>query len=1192
MAITLDVFTKVSEQSLRTSSNLIEQTLTKSGQRAGEDFGKALASGIEKSPQFRKQMDTLADAIGKVRVEQEKLDAINAKSTATDAQKIAQAERLAKAQRDVARMTDDAARSLDKTRTSAQGLMSVLANLSAGTRFGGIIADADMLAGKFGGVGVAAGGAIAGIAAIGVAAVALTKQAYDLGKMWDDVGDTITARTGIVGDELTRLTDQVGDVAGRTAASIQDISTVFGQSMQSLRLSGGELEFMTQKIVELNNLTGEQTNIRQLGMLFRTFNVDAQEQFGVLNGLYDMFQKTGIPVNTMIETLSKAGPVLNEFGMDVVQAAGFVAVFEEAGISFDSAIKGLKFSLKNLSEAGVDPAQGLQQIITEIQDLIASGDELGARDLAEQRFGKSFPEILRAIRENRIDIQALPGEVDTVTDSIGDSTKATEDFTEEWKKFKNFWADTLKPVVADVFSFINDRLTDTTEWMIVKIGEMTQAWSDFTNGDWFGPDTGFGRILSFLGLGPDPMLGGGGAFDNTPVAVGVPNFPRTGGEAVGPGSLPNAPIVPGTGSGYNIVDWSKSMVDQFDATAGTDLSITADRNGPTGAGVQPGDKGHPKDKGLHNVNRAVDIGGSVSEMTKFANWWVSDPARVASTMELIYDAPGFPSNKNIKDGKFVSGPSVYGNQFPLHKDHVHLALQGVPSSFGAGIGASPTGPQPGAQAERHGNVPVVPVPSVPDVNAPAGPGGGGGSVPGGGGYTGGGSAPSGPPVGFPSAAEIGPASPNLAPVQMVPSPFGPTYGSVPAGSTPGYNDQGKPGYYQPDPKRIESSTRRYEDSLDRINEANDRITEAKQRAADAATEAAQVEKDLYSTAEERKRAQDALKRANDAVDDAIKNRDRVERDANTAMDELSEAKLGTFRENQKAAQARKNALGDIGAPLADDFGLSEGLPGIAKWLTTFVANLALAPMTGQLAAQSAASPIQGGFGMFGMVGANNIAAGNTPLGLSSGATPYYPSIGPAPLGGAVGAPLPAPVGPATTPGPVGPATPNTSQQPAPGAAGAGFQGIGGLPLAAAEAGAAAADIMAPGTGQAAQTGLKLANRAAAFTGQLAGIGVGGLMETLLPNDSPLADPSKSWLGRIAAGFAGARPALPNTAGGEKPAQTPEEAAALQAQNGGGQANGPMVQIENLVNQTPDGGQQVAAQIGRQQLSMYASGGPR
>ena len=36
----------------------------------------------------------------------------------------------------------------------------------------------------------------------------------------------------------------------------------------------------------------------------------------------------------------------------------------------------------------------------------------------------------------------------------------------------------------------------------------------------------------------------------------------------------------------------------------------------------------------------------------------------------------------------------------------------------------------------------------------------------------------------------------------------------------------------------------------------------------------------------------------------------------------------------------------------------------------------------------------------------------------------------------------------------------------------------------------------------------------------------------------------------------------------------------------------MVHVENMNNYTPDGGQSVANQVGRLQMSSYAAGGPR
>ena len=334
-----------------------------------------------------------------------------------------------------------------------------------------------------------------------------------------------------------------------------------------------------------------------------------------------------------------------------------------------------------------------------------------------------------------------------------------------------------------------------------------------------------------------------------------------------------------------------------------------------------------------------------------------------------------------------------------------------------------------------------------------------------------------------------------------------------------------------------------------------------------------------------------------------------------ADQKLQEERLGTYKKFDsdftKTAQQAVTSLGQVGAQLADDFGLSEGLPGIAKWLTTFLANLAFAPAVGALSAVSASSPYQGGHGLLGMMGAQNMAAGMSPLGLSMGAptagglpmaAPFAPlgavapgaaAMGPAPLGGGLGMPLmggAAPMahgaGMGAAPGPV---TPNTSQAPAGNPGGGGFQGLGGMPMQAVSSAMALAapalNAMMPGAGQAAQIGVQLANRTAGYLGQLGAIGVGGLLETFLPNNSAAADPSKSWLGKIAAGFAGARPALPNTAGTPAPAQP----GAAQPQQGAGGPAGPMVQVGSIINQTPDGGQSLANQIARMGMASHASG---
>lgn len=126
----------------------------------------------------------------------------------------------------------------------------------------------------------------------------------------------------------------------------------------------------------------------------------------------------------------------------------------------------------------------------------------------------------------------------------------------------------------------------------------------------------------------------------------------------------------------------------------------------------------------------------------------------------------------------------------------------------------------------------------------------------------------------------------------------------------------------------------------------------------------------------------------------------------------------------------------------------------------------------------------------------------------------------------------------------------------PTAGGGGFQGLGGLPMDAAMAATSGLDALAPGAGAAAKIGIQLANRTVAYLGQVAGIGVSGLMETLSLGDNPMGSLGKSWFGRLAGGFAGARPATGNLAGQAAPAtpagKDPRAAAqqGLQAAKGG------------------------------------------
>lgn len=1148
MAITLDVITKVVESSLRDSSATAEKHFARAGEEAGTGFSKSFSKSISNSADMQKAFDKAADAAGKLRVEQQKLNELQEKG-AGGAKLIAQQERVAKSFRDTERAVRDTADTFQQAERSAGSMMSTLANITAGTRIGGLTSQASSLASSLSGVGTGAAIAVGGFTAIAVGAVDAANKLYDMGKAWDDIADSITAKTGKVGAELNSITDQVAKVSTTTAATQEELGKIAGSAVQSLRLSGDQLGSMIKQIAELNNLTGDPTNVRSLGMVFRMFKVEAKDQVGFLDQLYSAFQTTGISVNDLIATLEKGGTVLSGFGMSATQAASVIGLFGEAGVPADQALRGLTAAFKQLNAAGKDPVQGLKDMVTQIKALADSGNILGtggARDLAEKYFGKGFGPILQSIIDSRFEIDKLPASLGDVEGKIKDATNQTADFEQTWQKLSNNFSTVLRPAAQGFFDWMNDALIGITETMVDLPRKFYEAWSTAQNGT-----SGLGKWLSLLGL-TDPtggMVGGGGNFGGGQKLSNVPS-----------GRYVTAPEFQ-TGNVTELGDLSKGLGDCTSAIE--DLVNMIDGQPTAGRSMATG-----------NADKWLSSRG-----------FIPTDKPMPGTFQVGFNdghmQATLPDGRNFNWGDNASaaaGGMTGGGAFdPTQGFTKHYYRPGG----GAGSSGYQAGKTsgPGDSSYQSGKLPG-------SVVSP-------GLTP-----------PSSPSIGdFPSPDQIGAANPNMNPVQMVPSPFGPQYSPVPSGSTPGYDQYGKPGTYLPDPKRIETATKGYENAIQNAKDAAEAVTEAQRREKE-------ILESQISTSEERAKAtKDRAK--------AEQRRDELIEQIGEAQDQLAEAKLGTFREAQKAQKEKAKANGMDN--LADDFGLGEGLPGLAKWLTTFAMNLAMAPMTGQLGAIAAQSPYQGGHGMLGTMGANNMAAGLTPLGLAPGSafmpggaafTPGASAIGPAPLQPGVGGSIPSmvpglvpPVGPATAPTGAGAAPASTtSNAPGSGPGGGGFTGFGGSMFdtvaGAAAMAAPALDAMAPGAGQAAKTGVQLANRTIGYAGQLAGIGVGGLLETVLPHGSALADPNKSWVGRIASGVAGARPALPNTAGGDNPAgssappQTPEQAAALQAQNGGGQAGGPMVHVENMNNYSNDGGQSIAGQIARSQMSSYMSGMPR
>lgn len=195
--------------------------------------------------------------------------------------------------------------------------------------------------------------------------------------------------------------------------------------------------------------------------------------------------------------------------------------------------------------------------------------------------------------------------------------------------------------------------------------------------------------------------------------------------------------------------------------------------------------------------------------------------------------------------------------------------------------------------------------------------------------------------------------------------FGGMGGGIPPGATPGTGPGGQPGYYTANPQRVAAAEERLRHLDAEIDNAEKRRSE------------------LKATAKQSER---------DRLDEEIRH---LKAERTQEQQRLAEAERGTFH----AMHGRRGAGGGenpfLPVPLADRFGLSKGLPGLAEWTVGFLEDLVLGPLeTAAWAAIGQAPPGMGGTGGgFGGLG--------TPGGL--GAARFgFPN--PAPLAAPPGAP--------------------------------------------------------------------------------------------------------------------------------------------------------------------------------------------
>ena len=311
------------------------------------------------------------------------------------------------------------------------------------------------------GISTGAAAATLGVAALVIGVVKVGEALYDVGARWDGLADTISVQTGRMGDDLDQLMSTVKDVGATTAASFETIGDIVGQLSQSMPGLSGNSSAMREMASNLAYLAenGQKVDIRDLGRSMKAFGVESNDASAALDDLYTASARTGVPMNELLKNLVSVGPAARTLGLDFEDTTGLLVNFETAGLDASGAAMALNSAAKVFADSNIPLQTGLKDTVTQIRMFIDAGKDAAAVDLAGKVFGERGAErFVDLIRQGKLNLDDLKDSLGDTGNKIGDLKDSTEDWSEQWTILKNRVSELAEIAGGPLFNALNNAL--------------------------------------------------------------------------------------------------------------------------------------------------------------------------------------------------------------------------------------------------------------------------------------------------------------------------------------------------------------------------------------------------------------------------------------------------------------------------------------------------------------------------------------------------------------------------------------------------------------------------------------------------------------------------------------------------------------------------------------------------------------
>ena len=273
-------------------------------------------------------------------------------------------------------------------------------------------------------------GLTAPITAVGVASYSAFNEV-------DGGLDTIIVKTGAAGEALDSLQKSYLAVFGSMPAGAEEVGVAIGEVNTRFGLMGRRLEGVSRSFIQFAKINGTDlgSSIDSVDALMTKFGVDAAEVGDVLGYLTKVGQDTGISLTSLMSLLGQNGASLKEMGLGLSESITLMAQFEAGGVDATTALMGMKKAVQSATKDGRDAGAALISTVRAIQN---AKTETEALKLSMKLFGsRGAAEMASAIRDGRMDVDALSASMSQYASVVSDTFEATLDLPDRAKVAMN-----------------------------------------------------------------------------------------------------------------------------------------------------------------------------------------------------------------------------------------------------------------------------------------------------------------------------------------------------------------------------------------------------------------------------------------------------------------------------------------------------------------------------------------------------------------------------------------------------------------------------------------------------------------------------------------------------------------------------------------------------------------------------------